>query len=274
LLEIVERLGKRREMYTYLNAIFDIKGDFALDPSEKYTWEEIVDRRYKSVYGEKHGLDYFKQHDGLLKWPKKAEETYWRPFIKARSPIYYEHFKSVGEKIKKIVDEYDLPDFDLEDFQPLPDWKPCNSHEEKRPDFDLFAHYYRVPLHTFTSSGNNPWISDASELDPYVYQICLNTGTGKRKGIKEGDWIEMESSATGEKVEGKCRLVEGIHPELVAISGCGGHWSAFLPVASKARKGANPMWLIPLSIGNTDPVGLNQDLCVRVRIKKVRGPKK
>jgi len=185
-LELAERLGMLGDMYRQMNVKYNFKEPYTLDPAKKYTWEEIVDRRLKGNFGPERGLDWFKEN-GLIKWPKKTEEVYWRPFIKGRIPIYFEHFKTVGEQIEQIKEEHGIPGFDTSDFQPLPDWKPCASHKERRPDYDLYGIYYRVPVHTFTSTYNNPWLDEVSKMAPHIYCIAMNTETAKRKGIKVGD---------------------------------------------------------------------------------------
>jgi molybdopterin-containing oxidoreductase family molybdopterin binding subunit len=203
-----------------------------------------------------------------MKWPKRIEEVYWRPFVKGRIPIYFEHFKALGQQIDAIKKEHEIPGFDTSDFQPLPDWKPCASHEERRPDYDLYAIYYRVPIQTFTSTYNNPWLDEASKADPHIYFIAINTETAKRKGIKDGEWVVVESAGTPHKVEGRAVLTGGVHPEVIAYASGGGHWARHLPIASQREKGICPEWLIPLNWDQIDTVSLNLDLCVKVKITK------
>lgn len=274
ILELAERLGILGELYRHMNNVYHIKEPYTLDPAKKYSWEEIVDRRFKGYFGPEHGLDWFKEN-GLIKWPKKVEEVYWRPFVKARTPIYFEHFKRAGEQIEKVKKEHDIPGFDTSDFQPLPDWKPCASHEEKRLDFDLYGIYYRQPAHTFTSTYNNPWLDEVSRMNPYILNIGINAATAKKKGIKDGDWVEIESAGTGYKAEGRAALSEAIHPEVIAFASGGGHWSKHLPIASQQGKGICPEWLIPLNWDYIDTVSLNLDLCVKVKVtKKSQGVRK
>ena len=267
LLELAERLGILDNMYGEMNVKYDFREPYTLNPTNKYTWEDIVDRRLKGYFGPERGLDWFKEN-GLIRWPKKVEEVYWRPFVKARAPIYFEHFRRVGEQIEKIKQEYGIPGFDTSDFQPLPDWKPCASHEEKRPQYDLYGIYYRVPVQTFTSTYNNPWLDEVSRTDPYVYHIAINTETAKKKGIRDGDRVIIESAGTGHKVEGRAALTEGVHPEVIAYVSGGGHWAKHLPVASQQEKGICPEWLIPLSWDYIDTVSFNLDLCVKVKVTK------
>ena len=188
--------------------------------------------------------------------------------MKARVPIYYEHFKRLGEQIERIKREHDIPGFDTSDFQPMPDWKPCASHEEKRPDYDLYGIYYRIPFHTFTSTYNNPLLDEVSKTDPYVYGIAMNTETARKKGIKNGDWVVIQSAGTGHEIEGRAALSEAIHPELIAYASGGGHWSKGLPIASRQGKGICPEWLIPLSWDYVDTVSLDLDLCVKVKVQR------
>jgi anaerobic selenocysteine-containing dehydrogenase len=105
-------------------------------------------------------------------------------------------------------------------------------------------------------------------MEPNIYRIAMNTETAKRKGIKSGDWVVVESAGTGHKVEGRAALTEAIHPEVLAYASGGGHWSKHLPIASQREKGISPAWLIPLSWDYIDTVSLNLDLCVKVKVTK------
>ena len=267
MLELGERVGIRPEFYMVVNLYFDLKEPFRLDPAKKYSWEEIADTIYKSYFGPEHGLEWFKKH-GVLKWPKKPEEPYWKPFIKARVPIYFEWIKGLGEKIKKIAEEQDLKEIDTSDFQPLPDWKPCSALEYQGNEYDLQAIYYRVPWHTFSMTYENPWLDEISDNEPYSYFISINTDTAKKKGIKDGDLIWVESLDAG-KTKGRARLVEGIHPEVIGVANNGGHWSPNMPVAK--GKGVFFEALLPLSLDKTDLVTITMDCDARVKIYKVEG---
>ncbi|MFH1652364.1 MAG: molybdopterin-dependent oxidoreductase [Chloroflexota bacterium] len=270
ILEIADRLGILGKLYEEINKRLFFRDPYKLDPAQKYAWEEIVDRRLKGNFGPERGVEWFKEH-GLIKWPKKVEEVYWRPFIRGRVPIYYEYFKKLGEQIEAIKKEHGIPGFDTADFQPIAEWKPCPSFEEKRPEFDLWGTYYRIPVHTFTSTWNNPWLDEISRLDPNIFKIALNTETARKKGIKDGDWLEIESAGTGNKIEGFAVLTEGVHPEVVAYASGGGHWSKYLPIASQKGKGISPQWMIPLSWDYVDVVSFNVDACVKVKVTKKAG---
>lgn len=267
LLELGDRLGILGAMYKSMNTMFRFKDPYTLNPNQKYTWEQIVDTRLRGYFGEEHGLGWFKEN-GLIKWPKKVEEVYWRPFVKGRIPIYFEFFKSIGTQIEQQKSKFGMAEFDTSDFQPLPDWKPCPSYDEKRDGFDLYGIYYRVPLQSFTSTYNNPWLDEVSKMNPSVYGIAINTKTASQKGIKNGDWITILSAGTGQTVEGVAVLTDGIHPEVIAYASGGGHWAKHLPIASQKGKGICPEWLIPLNWEHLDSVSFNLDLCVKVKVTK------
>ena len=268
ILELAERMGVLPEMYSVLN-MTQLSDPYKLDPSKRYTLEDFVDRRFKSLFGEEHGWEWFKEH-GVIRWPKKVEEVYWKAFIKARVPIYFEFFPKIAEDIERVKKEHGIEGFPTNQFQPLPDWNPCPSHEEKRPDYDLWAFYFRMPFQTFTSTGNNAWLDEVSRMDPYAYYLVINEDTATKKGIKDGDWVELESHSTGGKVQAIARLSQGIHPEAVGLSGFGGHWSKHLPIASQKGKGANFEWLLPLDFEHMDVPAMNMDICTKVKISRVQ----
>ena len=46
---------------------------------------------------------------------------------------------------------------------------------------------------------DQPWLDEASLMNPYTYNIAMNADTAKEKGLRDGDVVELES-ATGRKV--------------------------------------------------------------------------
>jgi anaerobic selenocysteine-containing dehydrogenase len=272
LLEIADRLGMRAELNQEMNGSFSYRGPHLLEGDTPYTVEELTDRRYKSLLGNQFGLDFMKEH-GLVAWPKKLEEVYWHHYVKCRIPVYFEHLLGVKERLEQIQKETGLfGDLDLDDYQPVPDWRPCASHTETRPGFDLTAVYFRLPYQSFTMTGNNGWIDEVSMVDPYAESIVINAATARKKGVKTGDWLQLESAATGQTVRGKARLTEAVHPEVVVVSGHGGHWARGLPLASKPGKGVNFNRLLKQDFDHMDTPSLNLDLCVKVKVTKVAGP--
>jgi molybdopterin-containing oxidoreductase family molybdopterin binding subunit len=261
LLGLAYRLGLGPEMNMAMNVFYGLDGPQMLDPTARYSYEEIADRELQHKFGPEHDLAWFKEH-GVITWPKKMEEVYWRPFVDVRVPIYWEFMLGLGEKIRAIATSRGMT-FDPAYYSPLPEWLPCPSHQVEDPAYDLYAFYYRDVLHTNGFTMENPWLDEVSRMDPYAYRIALNTETARRRGIRDGDTIWIES-VTGRRVSGRVRLTEGIHPEGVGIAACAGHWSRHQPIAR--GKGVFFNDLLEVDYAHTSPVNLNLDLCAKVRV--------
>jgi anaerobic selenocysteine-containing dehydrogenase len=123
--------------------------------------------------------------------------------------------------------------------------------------------YYRDTLHTNLFTNENPWLDEAARLDPYSYTIAINTATGDRKGLRDGQAVWLESPH-GRRVRGRLRLTETVHPEGVGIGGCAGHRAKTLPIAAGKGVMFNDVLEVDWQHGN--PVNLNLDTCVKIRI--------
>ena len=265
IVELADRIGFRKDFYRMLNTLQDLKEPYSLDPDKKYSWEEIRDIWAKSWFGPEHDLKWFKEH-GFIKWKRTIEEAYPRIFIKPRIPIYLEHFIKAGEDVKRVAQESGFGDWDVSDYQPFPDWKPCPAYKRKLPGYDLYVVPYRSQFHTFSNSADIAWIDELSEYHSSTYYILINSQTAKEKGLKEGELVRLETN-TGEGVEGRLKITETIHPEVVGIAGCLGHWAKALSVAK--GKGIHFNTLLTASLETTDMVTGAQDACVKVKIIRV-----
>lgn len=264
LYELGYRLNLQADLYPILNIRLALKDPYKLDPKKKYSWEEISDRWLKSMFGPEHDLVWFKKNGFYISGKRKIEEAYPRHFLKPKVPLYYEHFINAGRDVKKVTDEMGLKYWDISDYQPLPDWKPCPAYKEKALGRDLFAVNYKLPFHTFTHTGSNPWLMDVSGVHSYAFNIMINTETAKKKNIKDGDTVWVESEIA--KLKGKAKVSECVHPEVVGIAGCFGHWASGLPVGK--GKGVHFNSLIPQKLENTDMFGGALDACVKVKVYK------
>ncbi|HLC25613.1 MAG TPA: molybdopterin-dependent oxidoreductase [bacterium] len=261
MLELADRIGITKELNAILNVMYGLQPSYVLPPERKTTREELADLHLKSNFGEERGLSWFKEH-GVITWPKKPEEVYWRTHNKCRVPVYMEFVKKTGAKVKKVLENFDVP-IDLSHYEALPDWHPCPSHEVKDPEFDLYAFYYRDVLHTNSATMENAWLDEASQMNPYTYNITIHPLVGKKKGMKDGDVIWVES-IYGRTAKGKVNFSEGINPEALAVAGCMGHWAQGLPKAK--GKGVRFNELLELDMDHADPANMNLDLCVKVKI--------
>jgi molybdopterin-containing oxidoreductase family molybdopterin binding subunit len=255
LYEIGYRLGLLEPLNIAYNMHFELKEPYKLKPNVKYEFEEIVDKVLKNFFGETHGLEWFKEN-GVMNWPKKAEEVYWRSRVPVRVPVYFEIFQTTGEQVRKVAKEFGIEnDLNYQAYQAVPDWNPCPTHECTDAQYDLISFYYRDTIHTNSLTMENPWLDEAA----------VNAATAKKKGLKDGDIIWVESSYK-RKVKGKLKTTEGMHPEGVGVAALAGHWSKDLPIAR--GKGVFYNDLIEVDYHHFDPGNLNMDLCAKVKIYK------
>jgi anaerobic selenocysteine-containing dehydrogenase len=267
LLELADRIGFRADLNAAYNATMNLAPECRLQGDRSYSWEEICDAELKSNFGPQRGLDWFKEH-GLIKWPKKPEEVYWRPFVDVRVPIYWEFLVPLADKIDAITAPRGLK-LPREYYEPLPNHLACVSHCCQAPGFDLYAFYYRDSIHTNSFTMENPWLDEAAQLDPYSYTIAINTEVGRRKGLQDGALIIVQTE-TGRNVKGRVKLTQGIHPEGLGIAACAGHWGDGMPVAK--GKGVFFNELLELDWKHVSPINFNLDLCVRVKVTPVEVP--
>ena len=264
LMELADRVGIKEKYIDEINGSLDLDGDYALKPTDEYTPELTLDRVMKKRFGDEHDWEWIKEH-GFMRWPKKVEEAYWRYFLDARAPIYLEYMVDEGEKEKEIAGEIGI-DLDLSQHTPLISWFPCSPHLEKDPQYDLYCFSYRDVLHTGSNTMEQPWLDEASRMNPYTYNITMNLDTAKKKGLKDGDTVEI-ATAYGRKVQGTLKLMEGQHPQTMGIVACSGHWAKGQPIA--LGKGTNFDILLELDHKHVDPYSHNIETSVRVSVKKV-----
>lgn len=263
LLELAERLGIIEDYYIILNTILGLKEPYRLDVHKRYRLEEIGDVWAKSWFGPQYGVEWFRVNGVLVYDRRKVEEVYPRVFLSGRIPIYLEHLLDAGDDLKEVTDRMGL-EWDVSDYQPLPDWHPCPAYENQLPGFDLYAVNYKLPFHAFSVTAQNPWLDELAQRHPYAYKILINKTTARSKGFKDGDLVWLESSAG--KVKGRLQATEGIHPEVLAMAGTFGHWAREMPVAK--GKGSHFNTLLSSTPQYMDLVAGHLDACVKVKIIK------
>jgi anaerobic selenocysteine-containing dehydrogenase len=263
LMELADRVGILGDFYRLLNHTFRLKDPYALQPGQRYSINEVIDRMTRCWFGDEHDLAWFNEH-GVIRIPKDVDEAYIGPFLEARLPIYLEHFLQRGEELKQVVGQMGL-DWDLSDYQPLSEWMPCPSYNAiQNSKYDLIAVHYKLP-YVYGSFGNdNPWINEICERTPNAYNVLVNEDVAKTKGISDGEEVWLESPAT--KVRVTAKLTQCIHPQVVGVAGHFGHWSPGMPIAK--GKGINFNQLLPTDLEHIDKISTALDHCVEVRLYK------
>ena len=150
-----------------VNTELELTGDYKVTPRDMHSPELVCNKICKFLFGDDHDWEWFKEH-GFIRWPKKVEEVYWRDLLDARGPIYLEYLVDRGEKMKEIMKEIGL-DYDFTQYTPLISWTPCSIHYVDDPQYDLYCFSYRDALHTGSSTMEQPWIDEASSMNPYTY---------------------------------------------------------------------------------------------------------
>ena len=87
----------------------------------------------------------------------------------------------------------------------------------------------------------NPILNEIAH-DADTNYVLINTKTAHKLGIKDEDWVYVESKVG--KVKGIAKLTEGIRPDTVAISYHYGRFSSAFP--DFAKKGTMPNLIIEL----------------------------
>ncbi len=261
---LAEKVGFLGDLYETYNGFYGLKGKLRLEPSARYTKEQLYDRRIKTEVGENKDLDWFKEH-GFFYIKRNTDETFPLNHLNARFPLYYENMKVAGRMVRAVTEKIGLK-LEMGDYEALPDWKPCPAYSESG-DYDLYAVNFRVPTHSFSWTVQNPWLNEVARLNPYAMKVWINAATARRKGISNGDHIRVESRAG--RLLGEAKLTECIHPEAVGISSHFGGWAKGKPLA--AKRGDNFNCLLPFDDEHKDPVSSGVDSCVRVKLVRLGG---
>lgn len=278
MVDVAERIGILAEYNQVMNSLFGLAGPYKLDLSKKYSTEQIAERVLEG--GTNVKMNEYKEK-GFIRYPKKVEEAYHFAFKenRYRVPVYCEFLIDAGKDVKEVTEKLGLT-WNTFQFTPLPTWFPTIDYHEKPEgeykEHDLYAVNYKVPTHTFASTIDDVCLAELGEYHPEHYAIKINAETAKRKGLKDGDTVWVESNAgwvdsEGKKrppgkIKGKLKVVEGIHPECVGTAGNFGHWAKGETVGK--GKGVHHNTLVPYDLKRIDPLSAALDNVIAVRIYK------
>ena len=115
-----------------------------------------------------------------------------------------------------------------------------------------------------------PWLNEASQMNPFTYNITMSKDTAEQKGLKDKDLIEIES-IYGHKVRGTLKTRKGQHPQTISMVAAG-HWAKGQPIAKD--KGTMFTPLLETRFEKTcDPLTFNIETCVKVKVDKIERKK-
>ena len=284
MLELADRAGflkGKGGLNDVINRTFMLTDHRKLDLGKRYTLDEIIDRRIKQIFGDEHSFEEGLKKGLIYKYSKTGKEGYnyyYWPDNKTRHPIYFEQTKKTGDTLRENLkkDNVKIPGWreeEMEDFfayfKPIPHWIP-NNELDAPPEFDLWVVNWKTSLMPFATGGTqeNPWLAELRERDPYEMFIHINKETAKKKGIKDGDWVEVESRYG--KSRGKVKLTELIHPEVVGIPACYGKGTIHMDPVSKKGIDYNALITAKDNVG-LDPLSGTIELSPKVKIKRLEG---
>jgi anaerobic selenocysteine-containing dehydrogenase len=281
LLELAERGGFLKGpggMNDLLNQVYRFQEKHRLDLEQKYDMQEITERIIRNLFGDEHDYAELMEKGFLHRYAVKGREAYnyyYWPENKTRHPIYFNLLKETGDRLRRELRACGIrhPAFEDESeffkfYAPVPFWVPSDESEAPE-EYDLFAINWKTNfrMHGTGSVLENAWLQEIRDADPYETFIMINSETAVNKGLSDGEKVCVESRYG--KTEGRIRVSELIHPEVIGIPGnYGGASTPFLnPVNSEAA------WFNALLSSNEghalDPITAGIENTPRVKIYRV-----
>jgi phenylacetyl-CoA:acceptor oxidoreductase len=265
--ELADRAGFLDDYNMAVNSTLSLSEAYKLETDKKYSWVDIVDRQCKSVTKGAHDLEWFKINAAIVE-PVRPELQYsvHQEMVakKLRYPIpYMEHVKKTGHELAQNLTRVGIDWWPTSEYVPLPIYVP-SILEEVSPEYDFYVTISRSLETAYSANTDSPWLIEVGQHDLHQQGIVMNKGAAKVKGIKDGDEIWVESEVG--KVKGKVKLIEGIRPDTVLITGQSGQWST--PIAKDTGKVSQSV-LVPIRPSWIDPVvGCMQGNTVKAKVYK------
>jgi hypothetical protein len=126
------------------------------------------------------------------------------------------------DKVEAINKETGLG-FKTDQFTPLISWTPSSIHQEKDPRYDLYCFSYRILSTDGTFTMQQPWIAEASRMNPYTYKVTLNRMTASKRDSVKVISSKLRPLRDAKLPGGRLKTMEGQHPQVIGIATCGGH---------------------------------------------------
>jgi molybdopterin-containing oxidoreductase family molybdopterin binding subunit len=264
-MELAKRVGKLPQFLERFNTGLGLKGDYRLDATQSYSIEDMLERSIRSTLNGEIGLEQLREK-GFVAFPRTLAEKFPRALKKLpRVPIYFEFLLDTREQLDQAASEVGLP-IDSRSFEPLPTWHACAAQEQAPAEYDLIAVNYKLAFHSYNMTQDNPWLAEIAERHPYAYKVMINAQTAAAKGIADGEEISLSTPA-GASARGVAKVSECIHPEVIGIASCFGHWAKARTTAR--GRGIHFNSLLPYGLSQIDAMAGLMDACVKVKVSKL-----
>jgi len=262
LLELAKRAGFASDYYEMLNTIGGLRDPYRLDTDGNYRYAEIVDRQLRNEFGDSYSLEWFLD-DGLWSDEKTVMEKYPGAFLKARAHIYFEFMQGAGADLREVTGRMGIP-WETDDYQNLPDFKPCSSFKSS-PPYDLYVVNQKIPTHALSHTHRNPILSGLAARHNDLRSVWINPETAETRGIADGDAVVVET-AEGRSQRAIAKVTPLVHPEVLGTQGCGGGWA---DGANGDEVNFNA--LLAIDEAHIDFVSGALDCCISARVFKADG---
>ena len=184
--------------------IGECKSDFEI-------WNELGRRMGQKQWGANHigDLDQILAPAGVT-WADVRDKPYLRGEVKYRKYLD----KGFSTPTRKV--ELYCTIFEKWGYDPLPTYKEVPESPVSKPELAKEYPYIlitgpRSPVFFHSEHRMIPWLRECHP-DP---MIDIHPDTAKKHGIKEGDWVYIESPRG--RIKQRARINPGIHPQVVCI---------------------------------------------------------
>ena len=267
LTELADKIGFLDEYNEELNKELGISdaSPNRLQAGKKYSWAEIVNRACKFYTNDAYDLEWFKKNSMLVR-PVSAKEQYDVHFSMKAKKLrylipYMEVVKRAGDELNRNLAQRGIDWWPTDEYTALPTYFP-SVLDEVSSEYDFYVVNCRVAPLSWGANVGLPWVNEISAHLKGVGDVLMNAKAAKKRGIEEGDEIWIESPAG--KIKQRVKLVQGIRPDCLLISGQFGQYA--MPVAKETGR-ATINTLVSINNDWTDKMtGSQQSLAVKAKV--------
>lgn len=276
LCEVAERIGKLPDLNDVFNFLTGLVNDpeLLLDPNTRYAHKDFLNRcaRYwtKTNWPPERGIDWFMEHghNVIARPPHHKYYVSNKRGRDMRRPFYCEYILQVKNDLEEKLSKVELPfTWSTREYGAIPDGSLSPVHSEP-PEYDLYAITFKESFINFTENLSIPWIREIVDRDPHHVGLLMNPKTGKQKGLREGDYVEVRSQFG--KLSGWLVFTEGIHPEVVGVSNATNRTVSHNPITRLGGGQFNT--LLGNNFDYTDLCSGAMETVARVKVSKVPKP--
>jgi anaerobic selenocysteine-containing dehydrogenase len=288
IIEICSRMGILRELnqalnndgligYRPISLPVPLQDKYKLDLDTRYTYEELIDRSFKNIYGDEIGIDYLKEHSFVATYAIDKARVYPSYYNESvRYQLYLHSQKTNGDlllsKIRQSVpDPKTLMGLSVEELQqhylPVIRYIDNMKIHSAPGEYELYATTCRLPLSVFRLGAldHNPWVLDWNNAyNPFYNSVCLHPVVAGKNGFVEGDIITVESQAG--KTSGKLHITSTVHQQGCLVGGALGRMDDALGKQTSRQACFNK--LLDGHLGTISPIHGGLETCARVKVYK------